>query len=89
MSGTALSDWALTDNPFPYMIQVAEALNCPVVDENDELSNCLRRKRLSEIMAVKINVEEFKTPFGPLVDGSVVPNSPEVVMGHYKNLFTR
>ncbi|KAK6633555.1 hypothetical protein RUM44_004162 [Polyplax serrata] len=89
MSGTALSDWAVTRNPLQYTIQVAEALNCPLVEENDELSNCLRRKRLSEIMSVKINVPEFQTPFGPIVDGSVVPNTPEQLMGVYQTLFTR
>ena len=89
MSGTALSDWALTQNPLQFTIQVAESLNCPLVDENDELSNCLRRKRLSDIMSVKVDVPEFQTPFGPIVDGSVVPNTPQQVMGVYQNLFTR
>lgn len=89
MSGTALSDWAITKNPLQFTIQVAEALNCPLIEKNDELANCLRRKRLSEIMSVKVNVGEFQTPFGPIVDGSVVPNTPQQVMGVYQNLFTR
>lgn len=89
MSGTALSDWALTVNPLQFTIQVAEALNCPLIEENDELSNCLRKKRLSEIMSVRPTVPEFQTVFGPVIDGSVVPNTPSHVMGIYQDLFTR
>lgn len=89
MSGTALSDWALTSNPVKYTIQVAEALNCPLVDEEEEMARCLRRKRLSEIMSVQVEAPPYKTPFGPVIDGSVVPNEPNQVMGVYKDLFSR
>lgn len=87
MSGTALSDWALTSKPFQVTIQVAEALNCPMTD--DELPSCLRKKRLADIMSVNVSVPEFETPFGPIVDGSVVPNTPDKLMGIYNSLFSR
>ncbi|KAK3916938.1 Neuroligin-3, partial [Frankliniella fusca] len=88
MSGTALSDWALTPSPLQYTIQVAEGLNCPL---SDELAACLRRKRLSDLLAVaaKVSRPDFKTPFGPVVDGSVIPNEPERLMGEYRELFSR
>jgi carboxylesterase type B len=89
MSGTALADWALTKNPLKYTIQVAQALNCPLVERDDELAACLRRKRLSEIMAVRVQTPPFVTAFGPVVDGSVVPNEPRLLMGVYKDLFSR
>nr|XP_018900938.1 PREDICTED: uncharacterized protein LOC109033000 [Bemisia tabaci]XP_018900939.1 PREDICTED: uncharacterized protein LOC109033000 [Bemisia tabaci] len=87
MSGSALSDWALTANPVHSTIQVAEALNCP--ETSNEMANCLRRKRLSELMAVQIGSSEFKTAFGPVIDGNVVPNQPGQVMGVYRELFSR
>uniref|UniRef100_A0A1B6L0Q2 Carboxylesterase type B domain-containing protein n=1 Tax=Graphocephala atropunctata TaxID=36148 RepID=A0A1B6L0Q2_9HEMI len=84
MSGTALADWALTSNPVQVTIQVAQALNCP--DSEDRMADCLRRKRLHELTAVDVQVPPFKTPFGPVVDGHVVPNEPSVIMKHYTSM---
>ena len=88
MSGTALSDWALTTSNV-FTIQVAQALNCPLKETNNEMTECLQKRRLDEIMAVKVEAPEFKTRFGPMVDGSVVPNDPFHVTGEYKDLFGR
>ncbi|XP_054271199.1 uncharacterized protein LOC128991935 [Macrosteles quadrilineatus] len=85
MSGTALSDWALTSNPVQATIQVAQALNCP--DSQDAMASCLRRKRLHELTSVTVHVPPFKTRFGPVVDGQVIPNDPSLIMSEYKNLF--
>ncbi|XP_046667943.1 neuroligin-4, X-linked isoform X2 [Homalodisca vitripennis] len=84
MSGTALADWALTSNPVQVTIQVAQALNCP--DSEDRMADCLRRKRLHELTSVDVQVPPFKTPFGPVVDGHVVPNEPSVIMKHYTSM---
>ncbi|XP_059486675.1 neuroligin-4, X-linked-like [Neocloeon triangulifer] len=89
MSGTAMADWAITKNPLKYTIQVAQAVNCPLIEKADELAFCLRRKRLSELMSIPIQVPAFVTPFGPVVDGSVVPNEPHILMGVYRELFSR
>ncbi|XP_039296334.1 LOW QUALITY PROTEIN: uncharacterized protein LOC111043338 [Nilaparvata lugens] len=89
MSGTALADWALTKNPMSYTVQVGNALNCPTQETSEGMSNCLRRKRLSDLMAVKVGVPPFQTPFGPLIDGTVVPNEPAKLMTTYKHLFSR
>ncbi|XP_067014007.2 uncharacterized protein [Anabrus simplex] len=86
MSGTALSDWALTRNPIDYTIQVAHALNCPATAE---LLTCLRKKRLKEIMNITVHASQFITPFGPVVDGNTVPNEPKPLMGKYNDLFSR
>jgi hypothetical protein len=88
MSGTALADWALTTSSV-ITIQVAQALNCPSTGTNDEMASCLRKRRLDEIMGVKVVVPEFKTRFGPMVDGRVVPNDPFHLTGVYKDLFSR
>ncbi|KAG8233578.1 hypothetical protein J437_LFUL000989, partial [Ladona fulva] len=89
MSGTALGDWALTSHPVKSTIQVAEALNCALVDRNDELAACLRRKELMELMRVRVAGSRYDPPFGPVVDGSVVPNEPRQLMGVYRDLFSR
>ncbi|RZF39214.1 hypothetical protein LSTR_LSTR010984 [Laodelphax striatellus] len=89
MSGTALADWALTKNPMSYTVQVGNSLNCPTQETSEGMSNCLRRKRLSDLMAVKVGVPPFQTPFGPLIDGTVVPNEPAKLMTTLKHLFSR
>lgn len=91
MSGTALGDWALTTHPVKSTIQVAEALNCALVERNDELAACLRRKRLEELRRVRVggSSSRYDPPFGPVVDGSVVPNEPRQLMGVYRDLFSR
>jgi carboxylesterase type B len=88
MSGTALADWALTTSSV-VAIQVSHALNCPLAETNNEMASCLRKRRLEEIMDVKVVVPEFKTRFGPMVDGNVVPNDPFHLTGVYKDLFSR
>jgi len=88
MSGTALADWALTASSV-VAIQVSHALNCPLSETNNEMASCLRKRRLDEIMDVKVVVPEFKTRFGPMVDGNVVPNEPFRLTGVYKDLFSR
>ncbi|XP_049799598.1 uncharacterized protein LOC126234901 [Schistocerca nitens] len=86
MSGSALSDWALTANPRPVTIQVADALNCPT---QNELLACLRRQSLQDLMDVQVKAAPFVSPFAPVVDGTSVPNDPEQIMGVYHSLFSR
>jgi carboxylesterase type B len=87
MSGTALADWALTTSQV-VAAQVSHALNCPL-SETDEMVSCLAKRRLDEIMDANAQVREFKTRFGPMVDGNVVPNNPFHLTAVYKDLFSR
>ncbi|XP_026467551.1 neuroligin-4, Y-linked-like [Ctenocephalides felis] len=89
MSGSALSDWAMASNPLQSTMQVAQSLNCPLGERDEEMVACLRKKRLSEIMAIRVSAPKYSTPFGPVVDGQVVPNDPDLVMRKYNNLFSR
>uniref|UniRef100_A0A1Q3G489 Putative esterase and lipase n=1 Tax=Culex tarsalis TaxID=7177 RepID=A0A1Q3G489_CULTA len=88
LSGSALSDWALTQHPLQSTMQVLQGLNCPLNGDNDEVAACLRRKRYSEILNVKIASPQFSTRFGPIVDGLVIPNTPHKVMGQYSDIFS-
>lgn len=89
MSGSALSDWALSSNVLATTMQVAEAINCPLVDENEEFLKCLRKRRLVELMGVKVSLPEFAAHFAPIIDGLVVPNAAHKVMGQYSDIFSR
>ncbi|XP_074040632.1 uncharacterized protein [Leptinotarsa decemlineata] len=86
MGGTALSDWALAGNPTGVTYQVSKALNCQI---HDDFAECLRRKRLDEIMAASAITPDYKTRFGPVVDSIVVPNEPKKSMTQYNDLFRR
>ncbi|XP_050302600.1 neuroligin-4, Y-linked-like [Anthonomus grandis grandis] len=86
MSGTALSDWALVSKPLDVSIQVAQILNCQLMDN---FAACLRKKRLDELMAATPIMEPYKTAFGPVVDNFVVPNNPQKSMLNYTDIFKR
>ncbi|CAG9853637.1 unnamed protein product [Phyllotreta striolata] len=86
MGGTALADWALAGNPGEVTYQVAKALNCQI---HDDFAECLRRKRLDEIMAAGAITPDYKTRFGPVVDSLVVPNDPKKSMTQYNDIFRR
>lgn len=86
MSGTALADWALTPNHHLVTVQAAKELNCP---SDRGLLQCLRKKRVGDLLGVHIGVEPFSTPFGPVVDGRAVPNVLSLTMGVYNSLFSR
>jgi neuroligin len=89
MSGSSLSDWAMTQHPLQSTMQVAQGLNCPLTDEHEEMLACLRKKRYQDILAIKVSSPQFSTKFGPVVDGLVVPNVPHKVMGQYSDIFSR
>lgn len=43
MSGSAMSDWAATNHSLQLTMQIGQALNCPLTDNNDQLLTCLRQ----------------------------------------------
>ncbi|KAJ8733618.1 hypothetical protein PYW07_014169 [Mythimna separata] len=87
MSGSALSDWAMTKDPTPYTLQVAQSLGCNPSSKN--MMDCLQKKPLSEIKKVQILAREFETPLGPVVAGSFIPNEPSKTMESYPNLLSK
>ncbi|KAF9405877.1 hypothetical protein HW555_013556 [Spodoptera exigua] len=87
MSGSALSDWAMTKDPTPYTLQVAQSLGCNPNSKN--MMACLQKKPLSEIKKVQILAREFETPLGPVVAGSFIPNEPAKTMESFPNLLSK
>ncbi|XP_059055067.1 uncharacterized protein LOC131849096 [Achroia grisella] len=89
MSGSALSDWAMTKNPLQYTLQVAQSIGCNPSSKN--LMSCLQinQRGLSEIKKVQILAREFETPLGPTVAGNFITNEPKETMESFPNLLSR
>ncbi|KAK2719079.1 neuroligin-1-like [Artemia franciscana] len=77
MSGTALSPWALVQEPIRYATQLAQNLNCSTTDLQVHLYKCLRGKTAEEIIKGVPETPLFLHPFGPSVDGVVVDGELE------------
>ncbi|XP_066143773.1 neuroligin-4, Y-linked [Euwallacea fornicatus] len=72
MSGSALSPWALVQEPSRYAALVAIHANCSPELSHPHLLKCLRDKPLETLMTTPVMVPEFSFAFGPSVDGVVI-----------------
>lgn len=86
MSGTALSDWALATNTAEVTAQIANEVGCEI-DEN--ISECLRKRKLDDTMNDREIPNSYRTRLGPIVDSLVVPNDPKESMTDNNELFKR
>ncbi|XP_054724371.1 neuroligin-4, X-linked-like [Uloborus diversus] len=87
-SGSALSPWAIARDAVSHTQRLAEALNCSTQDSM-ALIECLRRKRLEDIMSINLPVPDHLTGFGPTVDGIVLSHDPLYLMETKPDLFLR
>lgn len=88
MSGSAMSDWAISNHPQQATMQVLHKLDCPMRDDNTMLT-CLQQKRYQDILKVQVTSPEFSTTWGPVVDNFIVPNDPQKMMQHHEGGFKR
>ncbi|XP_063392581.1 neuroligin-4, Y-linked-like [Cydia fagiglandana] len=76
LSGSALSSWALVEDPVSFSVQLAKQSNCTlpedIVKDHELIVDCLREVPLEELMSAEINTPSYLTAFGPSVDGVVV-----------------
>lgn len=72
MSGSALSPWALIQEPSRYAAQVAIHANCSPDLPHSTLLKCLREKPLELLLSAPVTASEFSFAFGPSVDGVVI-----------------
>ncbi|XP_041974133.1 neuroligin-4, X-linked-like [Aricia agestis] len=76
LSGSALSSWALVEDPVSYSVQLARESNCTlpddIVKDHELIVDCLREVPLLELMSAEISTPSYLTAFGPSVDGVVV-----------------
>ncbi|XP_039599507.1 neuroligin 4 X-linked a isoform X1 [Polypterus senegalus] len=78
-SGTALSSWAVNYQPAKYTRMLAEKVGCNMLDTSD-LVECLRMKNYKELIEQYITPAKYHIAFGPVVDGDVIPDDPQILM---------
>uniref|UniRef100_A0A1I7V3L8 COesterase domain-containing protein n=1 Tax=Caenorhabditis tropicalis TaxID=1561998 RepID=A0A1I7V3L8_9PELO len=97
LDGSALSPWAISQNPQQYFMQLAQELACAPKNRtalfNDNVDTILRCMQVhsSENITkavLKIDVPTFLSGFAPIVDGQLIPNKPQVSFStQYGSLF--
>ncbi|XP_076025198.1 neuroligin-2b [Genypterus blacodes] len=78
-SGTAISSWSVNYRPLLYTNILAKKVGCTLGDMA-ELVDCLRKKSFRELVDQDIQPARYHIAFGPVVDGDVVPDDPEILM---------
>uniref|UniRef100_A0A673WDL1 Neuroligin 3b n=1 Tax=Salmo trutta TaxID=8032 RepID=A0A673WDL1_SALTR len=78
-SGSALSSWAVNYQPVKYTRMLAERVGCNVLDTLDMVS-CLQKKSARELVEQDIQPARYHVAFGPVIDGDVIPDDPEILM---------
>ncbi|CAO1308344.1 unnamed protein product [Diamesa serratosioi] len=75
LSGSALSPWAIQKDPLSVKKRVAEHTGCHGDLLEDDLAPCLRKRPISELLAIKLDTPRFLAGFAPFVDGTVLVNA--------------
>lgn len=76
LSGSALSSWALVEDPAYWAVRLARQFDCPVpedlLSDHEKIVDCLREVPLSQLMKADIQTPAHLSAFGPSVDGVVI-----------------
>ncbi|XP_065772348.1 neuroligin-4, X-linked [Muntiacus reevesi] len=78
-SGTALSSWAVNYQPAKYTRILADKVGCNMLDTTD-MVECLRNKNYRELIQQAITPATYHISFGPVIDGDVIPDDPQILM---------
>ncbi|XP_076118720.1 neuroligin 4 X-linked b isoform X4 [Alosa pseudoharengus] len=78
-SGTALSSWAVNYQPAKYTRMLAEKVGCNMAD-TVELVECLQNKNYKELIEQSVTPAKYHIAFGPVIDGDVIPDDPQILM---------
>ncbi|XP_072349577.1 LOW QUALITY PROTEIN: neuroligin-4, X-linked-like [Scyliorhinus torazame] len=78
-SGTAISSWSVNYQPAKYTRILAKKVGCNFAETVD-MVDCLRRKSYRELVDQDIQPTRYHIAFGPVVDGDVLPDDPEILM---------
>ncbi|KAM8872535.1 neuroligin 4 X-linked a [Synchiropus picturatus] len=78
-SGTALSSWAVNYQPAKYTRALAEKVGCNMLDTID-LVECLQNKNYKELIEQYVTPAKYHIAFGPVIDGDVIPDDPQILM---------
>ncbi|XP_070498359.1 uncharacterized protein Nlg2 [Chironomus tepperi] len=74
ISGSALSPWAIQRDPLAIKKKVATDTGCHGDLLDDDIAPCLRKKSISDLLAIKLDPPRFLPGFAPFVDGTVIVN---------------
>ncbi|KAK3912369.1 Neuroligin-3 [Frankliniella fusca] len=76
LSGSALSSWALVEDPVQFAVRLAHQVNCSLPDDllrdHEMIVDCLREAPLSALLRADVRPPTFLSAFGPSVDGVVI-----------------
>ena len=83
-SGSSLANSAIVRDPRDVMEQVAAHTQCPITAK---FSECLRNINVNTLMDVSIKSQLYSSPVGPYVDGTIVPEHPDLLMRKYSSKY--
>ena len=76
LSGSALSSWALVEDPVNYAVKLAREVNCTIPEDvakdHEVIVDCLRETPLQDLLHADVTAPSYLTAFGPSVDGVVI-----------------
>lgn len=76
LSGSALSSWALVEDPVNYAVRLAREVNCSIPEDvardHELIVDCLRDTPLEELLKADVIPPAYLSAFGPSVDGVVI-----------------
>ncbi|KAB0798088.1 hypothetical protein PPYR_09081 [Photinus pyralis] len=76
LSGSALSSWALVEDPVNYAVKLAKEVNCSIPEDvakdHEAIVDCLRQTPLDELLNADVLPPSYLSAFGPSVDGVVI-----------------
>ena len=88
-SGSALSSWAVTENPRTYTKMLSDQVNCSDHwGHNRGVIDCLKTKHFKDLVNVDIEAPKYFSAFGPVVDKrSTVPTPIKHLLNNPKSVF--
>ncbi|XP_044267603.1 neuroligin-4, X-linked-like isoform X1 [Tribolium madens] len=76
LSGSALSSWALVEDPVNYAVKLAREVNCSIPEDvgkdHEAIVDCLRDTPLHDLLQADVTPPSYLSAFGPSVDGVVI-----------------
>ncbi|KAG8279638.1 neurexin protein binding [Homalodisca vitripennis] len=76
LSGSALSSWALVEDPVYFAVRLDRQVNCSAPEDllrdNEDIVDCLRDVPLQELLKADTSAPSYLSAFGPSVDGVVI-----------------
>ncbi|CAN0242274.1 unnamed protein product [Lampetra fluviatilis] len=79
-SGTALSSWAINYDPSKYAHTLATRVGCGAPLNTQDMVECLRSRSARELVEQDVQPARYHIAFGPVIDGDVIPDDPQILM---------